>query len=122
VATYDGACHCGAVAFRVQVEEHEAIACDCSICLKKGYLHLIVEPDAFELVQGEEALTAYRFGTGIAVHRFCRTCGIHPFYTPRSHPDAIDVNVNCLAPEVIERFSVKPFHGQAWDKNVHTIR
>jgi len=118
----EGSCHCGAVAFRVRVDEWEAIDCDCSICTKKGYLHLIVAPDAFELLRGEGALTEYRFNTRIAAHRFCATCGIHPFYTPRSHPDSIDVNVHCLAPDVIARFAVKRFAGSDWEANVDSIR
>ena len=51
---------------------------------------------AFELLSGADALTTYRFNTGTAQHTFCATCGIHPFYIPRSDPDKIDVNVRCL--------------------------
>ena len=70
--------------------------CNCSICTKKGFLHLIVPPEQFELLSGDDALTTYRFNTGTAQHTFCSTCGIHPFYVPRSDPDKIDVNVRCL--------------------------
>jgi hypothetical protein len=35
--TYEGGCHCGAVRFRVVVEEHAASDCNCSICRKKGH-------------------------------------------------------------------------------------
>lgn len=121
-AWYEGSCHCGAVRFRVRAGEHRALDCNCSICTKKGFLHLIVAKDAFELIAGEDALSEYRFGTGVAVHRFCRTCGIHPFYTPRSHPDGVDVNVRCLAPEVIARFEIVPFDGREWEANVESIR
>ena len=66
------------------------------MCAKKGFLHLIVPPEKFELISGKDALTTYRFNTGAAQHTFCATCGIHPFYVPRSDPDKIDVNVRCL--------------------------
>lgn len=122
MTTYEGSCHCGAVAFRVRVDRHEALDCDCSICRKKGFLHLIVEPDAFELVRGEDALSEYRFNTGVAVHRFCKTCGIHPFYTPRSHPDSVDVNIRCLDADVLDRFTLTPFGGAEWEKNIDQIR
>ena len=59
-------------------------------------MHLIVPPEQFELLSGKDALTTYRFNTGAAQHTFCATCGIHPFYVPRSDPDKIDVNVRCL--------------------------
>ena len=48
------------------------------------------------MFSGKDALTTYRFNTGTAQHTFCATCGIHPFYVPRSDPDKIDVNVRCL--------------------------
>lgn len=119
---YEGGCHCGAVRFRVAVERHEALECNCSMCRKKALLHLIVPRDRFTLLRGAEALTTYRFNTGVAQHTFCRVCGIHPFYVPRSHPDAIDVNVRCLDGGAAARFTVAPFDGANWEANVERIR
>ena len=93
---YRGGCHCGAVAYEVEGPIEHVEQCNCSICAKKGFLHLIVAADKFELLSGKDALTTYRFNTGAARHTFCATCGIHPFYVPRSDPDKIDVNVRCL--------------------------
>ena len=118
----EGGCHCGAVRFRVRIERLEAVDCNCSICAMKGFLHCIVDRDAFELLQGADALTDYRFGTGIAQHRFCRICGIHSFYVPRSHPDGIDVNVRCLDGDARSRFAVSPFDGQHWEESLSTLR
>jgi hypothetical protein len=120
--TFEGGCHCRRVRFRVRTDELEAIDCNCSICVKKGFLHLIVTKDAFELLSGESDLTTYTFNTGIAKHTFCRVCGIHAFYTPRSHPDGIDVNVKCLDGEAHARFTVKKFDGAEWEENVEQIR
>ena len=117
-----GGCHCGRVRFRVRIRRCVALECNCSICAKKGFLHLIVDPEDFELLCGEDALATYTFGTGVAKHRFCATCGVHPFYTPRSHPDQIDVNVRCLDPELLARFSVEAFDGRNWEENVARIR
>jgi hypothetical protein len=116
-----GGCHCGRVRFEVDIETFDAIDCNCSICTKKGFLHVIVTQSAFRLLQGEGELTEYRFNTGIARHLFCKTCGMHAFYIPRSHPDRIDVNARCLD-EGIARFRVVPFDGADWEENVHTIR
>ena len=118
---YEGGCHCGAVRFRVQVDRHDAWDCNCSICTKKGFLHLILPPERFTLLQGEGELAIYEFNTRVAKHRFCRCCGIHPFYTPRSHPDQIDVNVRCLDGDVLERFSIHPFDGMHWEERVDEI-
>ena len=120
--TYEGGCHCGAVRFRVVVYQHKVEDCNCSICRKKGFLHLIVPPEQFTLLKGEDALTTYTFNTGVAKHLFCRICGIHSFYRPRSHPDHIDVNVRCLDGDVLSQFQIIPFDGVNWEENVHKIR
>jgi hypothetical protein len=49
VVTYFGGTRCGAVRFLVAVDKHEASDCNCSICKKKGFLHLIVPPERFTL-------------------------------------------------------------------------
>jgi hypothetical protein len=115
MATYEGRCHCGRVRFRVTGDLAAVIECNCSICTKKGFLHLIVPPDRFELLGGGEELTTYRFNTGAARHSFCRHCGVHPFYVPRSDPDKIDVNVRCL--EGVDPEALRPvtFDGQNWE-------
>lgn len=119
---YAGSCHCGAVRFRVRLGQLSAVDCNCSMCRRKGFLHLFVEPDDFVLEQGGDVLSEYRFGTRTAVHRFCRTCGIHPFYTARSHPNHVDVNARCLEPSVLEQLEVEPFDGDNWEANVDRIR
>ncbi len=118
---YEGGCHCGAVRFRVEVEEHRALDCNCSICRKKGFLHLIVSKDRFAILKGEESLMIYRFNTGVARHTFCAVCGIHPFYTPRSHPEGVDVNVRCLDGDARELFEIAPFDGKNWEDNIASI-
>nr|WP_206663242.1 GFA family protein [Ningiella ruwaisensis] len=81
---YQGSCHCGAVRFEVESPDDPEIEnCNCSICSKSGYLHLIVPKRDFTLLCGEEDLITYRFNSNIAQHYFCRTCGIKPFYIPR---------------------------------------
>ena len=113
--TYEGGCHCGRVRFRVTTSLDRVTYCNCSICSKKGFLHLIVAPAQFELLCGKEALTTYRFNTGVAQHTFCATCGIHPFYVPRSDPDKIDVNVRCLDDIDLAAIAPKLFDGKNWE-------
>ena len=118
---HEGGCHCGRVRFRVRVGRHVALDCNCSICRKKGFLHLIVPLDAFDILRGAEALALYEFNTGTAKHRFCRSCGVHPFYTPRSHPDQVDVNVRCLDGDALSEFEVEAFDGANWEQAVDTL-
>jgi hypothetical protein len=115
---YEGGCHCGRVRFRVTANLSRVTYCNCSMCAKKGFLHLIVPPECFELVSGKDALTTYRFNTGAAQHTFCATCGIHSFYVPRSDPDKIDVNVRCLDGVDIEALDITPFDGQHWEQSM----
>ncbi|ACK69884.1 glutathione-dependent formaldehyde-activating GFA [Gloeothece citriformis PCC 7424] len=119
--TYEGGCHCGAVRFRVIVKKHEATDCNCSICRKKGFIHLIVPPEQFILLKGEKDLTTYTFNTRTAKHTFCGICGIHSFYHPRSHPEWIDVNLRCLDEDVLDRFDIKGFDGSNWEENIHKL-
>ncbi len=117
-----GGCHCGRVRFEVEAAaDIEADECNCSICKKAGYLHLIVSRDDFRLLQGEDALETYTFLTGVAQHYFCRVCGIKSFYLPRSHPDGISVNVNCLDAETIRSVKITPFNGRDWEQNIHKL-
>ena len=122
VSTYEGGCHCGAVRFQVIVDRWEVLDCNCSICLKKGFLHLIVPTEQFTLLKGQDVLTTYTFNTHTAKHTFCGICGIHSFYRPRSHPDCVDVNIRCLDGNVISQFEVKSFDGANWEQNAQKIR
>jgi hypothetical protein len=116
--TYEGGCHCGRVRFRVTASLSRVTYCNCSMCAKKGFLHLIVPPERFELISGKDALTTYRFNTGTAQHTFCSHCGIHPFYVPRSDPDKIDINVRCLDDVNLEALDIKVFDGQHWEQSM----
>lgn len=118
---YTGSCHCGAVKFEIDAPaEIEVEECNCSICVKSGFLHLILPLSRFKLVCGEENLETYTFNTGVAKHTFCRVCGIKPFYIPRSNPDGIDVNMRCLD-SLPESVKIVKFDGQEWEKNAHVL-
>jgi hypothetical protein len=116
MGTMEGGCHCGKVRFKVTAELDRVTYCNCSICAKKGFLHLIVARDRFELLSGADALTTYRFNTGVAQHTFCSACGIHSFYVPRSDPDKIDVNVRCLDGVDVSALKIGQFDGQHWEE------
>ena len=115
---WTGGCHCGRVRFRVTADLEGITDCNCSVCTKKGFLHLIVPPEQFELLSGADDLATYRFNTGTAKHMFCRHCGVHPFYVPRSDPDKIDINVRCLDDVDIASLTVQPFDGRNWESAI----
>lgn len=116
--THTGHCHCGAVQILVDAPGAlDAYECNCSMCRRTGFLHLIVPASAFTLVRGREALSLYTFNTGTARHFFCTHCGCRPFYIPRSNPDGFSVNVRCLEPATVESVTIMPFDGQDWENN-----
>ena len=66
---YRGGCHCGAVRFEVEAPEELTVSdCNCSVCAKSGFLHLIVPASRFRLLSGERNLSEYTFNTGVAKH------------------------------------------------------
>lgn len=112
-----GGCHCGQVQFRVRfAAPPELLDCNCSICSKTGYLHLIVVAGDFTLDRGQEALTDYRWGSGTARHLFCRHCGIKSFYVPRSHPDGYSVNWRALDGVDDVQPLIRAYDGRNWEK------
>jgi len=117
----EGGCHCGAVRLRVKGDLTRAILCNCSICKMKGFLHLIVPADQFQLIRGQDALALYRFNTGTAKHYFCATCGISSYYIPRSHPDGVDVNLRCVDDVDLSSVAIEAFDGRNWETHIHRI-
>jgi len=123
MAIHRGGCHCGRVRFEVEAPRVvEASECNCSICAKLAYLHLIVPKERFRLLSDPSGLTTYRFHTGTARHLFCSQCGIKSFYVPRSHPEGYSVNVRCLDPGSLDEVRVTPFDGAHWEEHAHELR
>jgi hypothetical protein len=116
--TYEGGCHCGRVRFRVTASLDRVSECNCSICTKKGFLHLIVPRERFELQSGADDLSTYQFNTGVAKHHFCSHCGVHSFYVPRSDPEKIDVNVRCLEGVDVSAIQPSRFDGRQWEEAI----
>ena len=114
--THHGGCHCKAVRFEVDApRDLEVQSCNCSMCEKTGFLHLIVPKSRFRLLTPWEHIATYTFNTGVAQHYFCRTCGIKSFYVPRSNPDGYSVNARCLDRGTIGSMNVTPFDGRNWE-------
>jgi hypothetical protein len=112
--TYTGSCHCGAVKYEVTMAPpQKAIACNCSLCSRAGWLLTFVPGSAFELQSGEGELTEYRFNKRHINHLFCRKCGIHPFSrgTDRSGAPTVAVNLRTLAGLDATALPVQPFDG-----------
>ncbi|WP_417481818.1 GFA family protein [Maricaulis sp.] len=117
-----GGCHCGAVRFAAILPDNVvALSCNCSICAKTGFIHVITPGADFRIMHGEDMLTEYRFNTGTAKHYFCRQCGVEAFNVPRSHPDDWSVNLRCFDADagLLPRF--QEFDGANWEANIASI-
>jgi hypothetical protein len=113
-----GGCHCGTVRFEAALPAAvEAQACNCSICARTGFIHIILPESRFRLLAGEDRLTTYTFNTGTARHLFCSVCGVKSFYRPRSNPDGWSVNARCLDDTEAVTLTVTPFDGRDWERH-----
>ena len=112
---YKGSCHCGKVAFEVEGEIEGALACNCSICGRKGSLLWFVPREKFQLLTPEEEARTYTFNKHAIKHRFCPVCGMHPYgegTDPKGNAIAA-VNIRCLEGVDLSAIPVQNYDGRA---------
>jgi hypothetical protein len=112
---YKGSCHCGNVAFEVEGELTGAMACNCSICSRKGSLLWFVPLDKLHLLASGEGVGTYTFNKHVIKHHFCQTCGIHPYaeaVDPKGERMAA-INIRCLEDIDLASVPVKNFDGRS---------
>jgi hypothetical protein len=112
---YKGSCHCGQVAFQAEGEIKEVLACNCSMCQRKGSLLWFIPREKFKLLTPEKDMNTYTFNKHFIKHRFCPKCGIHPFAdaSDKSGKPMAAINVRCLKGVEPTSFPVKEFNGRA---------
>jgi hypothetical protein len=111
---YNGSCHCGKVAFEVEGELTSALACNCSICQRKGSLLWFLPRSSFTLLSPDDAASTYLFNKHLIRHRFCPNCGIHPYAEgtdPQGNAMAA-VNVRCLEGIELDKVQVHHYDGR----------
>jgi hypothetical protein len=112
---HKGSCHCGRIAFEVEGEIGGAMACNCSICSRKGSLMWFVAREKLHLLTPEENAATYTFNKHVIKHRFCPTCGIHPYgegVDPKGNRMAA-INIRCLEGIDLATIPVKHFDGRS---------
>jgi hypothetical protein len=114
MAKYTGSCHCGKVAFEAEGEIGQALACNCSMCRRKGSLLWFVPKAQFRLTTPDENAATYLFNKHVIRHRFCRVCGIHPYaeaVNPRTGEPTAAVNLRCVDGLDLDSIKVVHFDG-----------
>jgi hypothetical protein len=112
---YKGSCHCGKIAFEAEGEIKEAMACNCSICSRKGSLLWFVPREQLTVLTPEDEIGTYMFNKRVIKHRFCQTCGIHPYgegTDPKGNKIAA-INVRCIEGIDLASVPVQNFDGRA---------
>ena len=102
---YKGSCHCGSVEFEIKTDLKIIKQCNCSICKRKFAKMGIASKEDIKIVRGNDNLSMYKFGTNIAEHFFCKTCGIYTHHGRRSDPNGIGFNIGCL--DDLDPFEIK---------------
>jgi hypothetical protein len=113
---YTGGCHCGEVRYEVRVDLDNVIACNCSICTKRGLLLAFAPADQFTLHAGQDRMTDYQFNKKMIHHLFCPTCGVESFArgtTPDGGQMMVAVNVRCLDDIDVGALKPMPFDGKS---------
>lgn len=113
--TYQGSCHCGRIRFEAEGEIASLMACNCSMCQRKGTLMWFVPRTALHLLTPDENAAAYLFNKHVIRHRFCPTCGIHPYGEapgPSGQPMAA-INARCLEGIDLAAIPVTQYDGRS---------
>lgn len=112
---YKGSCHCGRIRFEAEGQLDGAMACNCSICSRKGSLLWFIPWDRLTLLTPEADVSTYTFNKHVIRHRFCATCGIHPFGegTDPAGKRVAAINIRCLEGVDLAAVPVKHFDGRS---------
>lgn len=114
---YTGSCHCGRIAFEIDADAPPdgALACNCSICQRKGSLLWFLPRAQLRLLTPDENAASYLFHKHQIRHRFCAVCGIHPYaegQDPKGNAIAA-INLRCLEGIDLASIPVTQFDGRA---------
>jgi len=112
---YNGSCHCGRITFQVEGELSGAVSCNCSICQRKGALMWFIPRQNLQLLTPDENASTYTFSKHVVKHRFCPTCGVHPYgegVDPKGNAMAA-INIRCIEDIELEKIPVTHFDGRA---------
>jgi hypothetical protein len=105
-------CHCGNIQLEVTAELGEVVECNCSICVRSGFLHWYVAPEQVRLEKPSRLLSTY-FGRSVTGgQHFCPTCGVAVIRTSTQYPPPVSVNARCLEDVDVASLKIRQFDGK----------
>ncbi len=112
---YQGSCHCGKISYEVEAEPGPVMACNCSICQRRGHLLWFLPRARLKLKTPESDMRYYTFNKHHIKHYFCPTCGCAPFGmgADKDGNETVAVNVRCLESMDIAALKVNHFDGRS---------
>lgn len=111
---YIGSCHCGDNRFEVDGNIEGVIECNCSHCIRKGFLLWFVPRSALRTTTAKSNLATYTFNKHVIQHLFCKRCGTQPFGYGVG-PDGVEtaaINIRCLENIELDQVPRTPFDGR----------
>jgi hypothetical protein len=108
-----GSCHCRAVSYVLTEVPRTGMACNCSICRRRGHVLAFFPPSKFTLETSRDALATYTFNKHAIQHHFCKTCGCAPFGEGKT-PDGremIAINLRCVEEFDLASVEITEFDG-----------
>jgi hypothetical protein len=110
-----GGCHCGAIAYTVELDPATAITCNCSICSRLGAVWAFTPKTKFTLTKGDGRLGDYQFNKHVAHHRFCPSCGIESFAQGKGKDgsDQVGINLRCCEGIDVNKLEPKQVDGRS---------
>jgi hypothetical protein len=108
-----GSCHCQAVSYVLAAVPSTGVACNCSICRRKGSVLAFYPPAKFTLETPRDALATYTFNKHVIQHQFCKTCGCAPFAegTTPDGREMIAINLRCVEDFDLASVEITEFDG-----------
>lgn len=110
---FKGSCHCGKIAYTVDEDPPtKAMACNCSICRRRGALHHFTTPDKFTLEASRDDLSSYEWNKHIIRFHFCEACGCAPFAEGEGPKGPmVEINLRCAEDVDFDALEITKFDG-----------
>ena len=105
-------CHCGRVKFEVDADIGEVVECNCSMCVRSGFLHWYVEPDRIRYLTERQGVSTYWWRSITGGQHFCSNCGTPLIRTSTTFPPPVSVNARCIDGINLRDLTIRQFDGK----------